>query len=126
MIAPAPQRHLLLDSTHRQAVRPLLPARSSPGIALASREDEHAARPSHRGDSISHDLPLDHLAGLLPSSVMARDICAQAAWSTVSKETNRGNASAVDLPVPGRTEHSDGVLCRASFVWNLRLWGRDR
>ena len=41
------------------------------------------------------------------------------------KEPEHGDASSVDLPVPGRPKHRDRLLCRVPFVWHLRLWGRD-
>ena len=64
--------------------------------------------------------------GMSKASWVARDICTKEACPTVRKEPERGDTYSADLPVPGRIEHSDWVLCRAHFVWDLLLWGRDR
>ena len=43
-------------------------------------------------------------------------VCAKEACPTVRKEPERGDTSSGDLPVLGRTEHSDWMSCQARLL----------
>jgi hypothetical protein len=82
----------------------------------------HATPPAHSiGDGTVHFCP----GGVACISVSVNSVLDTVA-PTMSKEPARGDTSSADPPVPGCTEYSCGVFCRAHCVWNLLLWGRDR